>query len=233
MITVELQFDGPLAHLARSDRIRRDLPEPTSLKDACEAAGIPSCEIGRITGVANLDVVLTGGEIVRLEAVRRVDPGEGRFLCDGHLGKLARMLRTLGMDTTWNEEWTEPEVARRSLNEHRIVLSGSRALLKRKALTRAMLVAADDVDRQTADVVRRFDLFDRLEPFGRCPLCNGEVAMVTKSAVAGRIPPRTAAWLDTYYLCAGCDQLYWEGTHVLALRARIDRILTAAREEPE
>ncbi|RKZ15786.1 hypothetical protein DRQ50_07030 [bacterium] len=232
MIIIELQFDPTLARLAHTKCIHRTLPEPTSLKDACAAAGIPSCEIGQIDGAGDLDVLLTGGEIVALAAVRRVDAGDGRFLCDGHLGKLARLLRTLGVDTTWNDAWTEPEIARRSLNEGRIVLSGNRALLKRAALTRAMLIADDDPDLQTAAVVRRFDLFDHLEPFGRCPLCNGEVEMVAKSDVAERIPPRTAAWRDTYYVCAGCDQLYWEGTHVLALRSRIDRILAAARKDP-
>ena len=24
---------------------------------------------------------------------------------------------------------------------------------------------------------------------------------------------RTALWRDDYFLCAGCDQLYWRGTH--------------------
>jgi uncharacterized protein with PIN domain len=232
MITVELHFDPPLAGLARRDTVRRTLAGPTSLRDACAAAGIPACEIGRVAGAASLDAMLDDGAVVRLSAVTHADPGEGRFLCDGHLGKLARLLRTLGLDTTWDEAWSEPEVARRGLNQDRIVLSGSRALLKRRDLSRAMLVTADDPDRQTADVVRRFRLFDRLQPFGRCPLCNGEVAQVEKSTVAGRIPPRTAGWLDDYFVCAGCDQLFWEGTHVLALRGRLERILAMAREDP-
>ena len=28
-----------------------------------------------------------------------------------------------------------------------------------------------------------------------------------------RIPPRTARWLDEYFVCAGCDRLFWQGTH--------------------
>lgn len=232
MITVELQFDPELARLTRHTTVHRTLPGPTTLADACGAAGVPPCEIGRIEGAAGLDTLLEGGETVRLEARRRDDPGEGRFLCDAHLGKLARLLRTLGLDTTWDEAWTEAEVARRGLNEERVVLSGNRALLKRRGLMRAMLVTDDDPDRQTADVVRRFNLFSRLRPFGRCPLCNGEVEQVAKDTVAGRVPPRTAAWLDEYYLCLGCDQLYWEGTHVLALKSRMGRILATARKEP-
>ena len=232
MITVELHFDPRLARLARRARLQRRLSGPTSVEDVAEAAGVPHCEIAAVRGAAGLDTVLAGGEDLEFEGVTRADPGDGRFLCDNHLGKLARLLRTCGFDTAWGGNWSEPEVARRGLNEGRIVLSGSRALLKRKVLERAMLVTSDDPDTQAADVIGRYGLVERVRLFGRCPLCNGDVGPVDKADVAARIPPRTAAWLDTYYLCDGCDQLFWEGTHVTALRPRIAAILDRARKEP-
>jgi uncharacterized protein with PIN domain len=36
---------------------------------------------------------------------------------------------------------------------------------------------------------------------------------VAKADVAGRIPPRTALWLDEYTVCRSCQRLYWRGTH--------------------
>ena len=66
---------------------------------------------------------------------------------------------------------------------------------------------------------------DQVLMFGRCSKCNGLLREVAKADVAARIPPRTAKWLDTYYLCRDCDQLFWEGTHVTALRRRVEKIL--------
>ncbi len=34
-----------------------------------------------------------------------------------------------------------------------------------------------------------------------------------KEAVSARIPQRTARWKDEYFVCGGCDQLFWQGTH--------------------
>jgi len=47
----------------------------------------------------------------------------------------------------------------------------------------------------------------------RCMTCGGELQAVEKDAVRPRIPPRTALWKDEYFVCAGCDRLFWRGTH--------------------
>jgi uncharacterized protein with PIN domain len=233
MLNITLVFEGALAALATGrsadGRVVRRLPGTTSVKDAVEAVGVPHCEIGGVRDAAGgsreLDDPVADGDVLLVAPVRRADPGDARFLCDRHLGKLARLLRTLGFDTAWRRDATEAGIARRGANEGRIVLSGHRALLKRRELVRAMLVVDDEPDRQARAVVRRFGLAPLARPFGRCPRCNGRVERVAKADVAARIPPRTAAWLDVYYVCAGCDQLYWEGTHVTALRARLAAIL--------
>ncbi len=230
MLTITLVFQGDLAALAKGRRVVRRLPGSTSVKDAIEALDIPHGEIGSVRREDDgrpraLHAPVRDGDVLVVAPVTTSTPGDARFLCDTHLGALARLLRTLGFDTTWNPGWTEPEVARRGVNEGRIILSGHRALLKRRLLTRAMLVIDDDPDRQAAAVVRRYGLAPLARPFGRCPRCNGAVNEVAKADVAHRIPPRTAAWLDTYYVCDACDQLYWEGTHVTALRTRLADIL--------
>jgi len=238
MLTITLVFAGSLARLATGrsgqGRVVRRLPGPTSVKDAIEAVGVPHCEIGTVTDTGGearaLDTMVAGGDVLTVSPVLHADHGDARFLCDGHLGALARLLRTLGFDTTWYPHAVEAEIARRGLKEGRIVLSGHRALLKRRELVRAMLIRDDDPDRQASAVVRRYGLTPLARPFGRCPRCNGPVNEVPKAAVADRIPPRTAAWLDVYYVCAGCNQLYWEGTHVTALRARLTAILDPGEE---
>jgi uncharacterized protein with PIN domain len=96
----------------------------------------------------------------------------------------------------------------------------------------AMLVRTDRPDDQATEVLTRFQLVARVSPFTRCPHCNGEVHPVDKEKVRDRIPPRTWKWLDDYYLCQQCGHLYWEGTHVISLRQRIQAIQQQAAEAP-
>ena len=129
------------------------------------------------------------------------------------------------LSPAWDRSWSEPAMARRGINENRTVLSRSRSLLKRSSMDNAMLVRSDVPDAQAQEVMHRFLLADQVHLFGRCSKCNGHLREVPKDDVAPRIPPRTAKWLDTYYLCHQCDQLFWEGTHVTALRRRVEKIL--------
>ncbi len=147
------------------------------------------------------------------------------FVCDSHLGRLARLLRLMGFDTLWRLDWTEPALVRLVVNEGRVALSGSRSLLTRRELRGALLITSDQPDTQAAQVVRAFDLAAQVTLWGRCTRCNGLIRPVAKAAVADRIPPRTAGWLDEYHLCADCDQLYWRGTHTAALTERIAHII--------
>ena len=224
MLTVTLDFTNELG------RVVRRLSEPTSVKDLIESLGVPHCEVGSVFsrvagGEIPLDFLSIDGDVLEIHgAVPRqlVDPS---FLCDGHLGKLARLLRVMGFDTAWDNSWSEARMARRGLNENRTVLSRSLSLLKRAAMDNAMLIRSDNPDDQAAEVLGRFLLTDQLQMFGRCSKCNGLIGAVPKAQVSARIPPRTAKWLDTYYLCRECDQLFWEGTHVTALRLRVAKIL--------
>lgn len=238
MITVTLRLHGDLMDLVRgggqrlaSDTVIRRIPEPTSAKDAIEALGIPHCEIGRIA---------SGGKSLALAA--RIDDGadltvfpapprtldDPRFICDQHLGKLARLLRIMGFDVAFGAGWNQPGVARRAVVGRRVLLSRGRAILMRSEISAGLLIRSDCADDQAVEVMRRFRLAGSVRLFGRCGLCNGRLAAVAKQQVAPRIPTRTARWLDEYYLCRDCDQLYWEGTHVAALRDRIAALIARA-----
>ena len=210
--------------------VLRRLAEPSALKDLIESVGVPHCEIGTIHSLVSgadlpLEARTLDGDVLEIRGAAPRWLASPRFLCDGHLGKLAVLLRVLGFDTAWDDSWSEPALTRRGINEKRTVLSRSRSLLKRAVMDNAMLIRADDPDAQAAEVVGRFLLADRVRLFGRCSKCNGLLAEVPKEEVASRIPPKTAKWLDTYYLCRDCDQLFWEGTHVTALRGRVSKIL--------
>ncbi len=218
-------------HTGRPALVLRHLTQPSSLKDLIESLGVPHCEIGTVFSlISGLELPLDARTVASdVLAVAGADPrslASPRFLCDGHLGKLALLLRVMGFDTAWDDSWSEPGMARRGINEKRTVLTRSRSLLKRASMDNAMLIRSGVADLQAAEVLRRFLLVSQVRLFGRCSKCNGRLREVAKADVAARIPPRTAKWLDTYYLCRECDHLFWEGTHVTALRQRVARILS-------
>ncbi|MEN8007723.1 MAG: Mut7-C RNAse domain-containing protein, partial [Candidatus Krumholzibacteriota bacterium] len=197
--------------------VRRHLAAPSSLKDIIESVGVPHCEIGTVVSLASglelpLDTLTSTGDVLAVAGAQPRPLESPRFLCDGHLGKLALLLRIMGFDSAWDDSWSEPGMARRGINENRTVLTRSRSLLKRSSMDNAMLIRSDVPDTQAGEVLRRFLLVDQVRLFGRCSKCNGLLREVAKADVAARIPLRTAKWLDTYYLCRECDHLFWEGT---------------------
>src|SRR5512145_407441 len=107
MIRVRLELGTGLAALLPGRRppgpvtIDRRLPGPTSAKDALEALGLPHVEIGVVTlnGCATtLDQLLDDGAVLAAAPVAPAPLEHPRFLCDQHLGKLARLLRIMGFD---------------------------------------------------------------------------------------------------------------------------------------
>ncbi len=241
MEKIEVVFEGPVRDLVRWRRNRRGvhvlagndpaivlqflLDRPAALKDMVESVGVPHCEIGAVAGdLTDLGSLARDGCRVTVSAAQPFPLADPRFLCDNHLGRLARWLRLLGFDTLWDPVWPEAEVARRGINSGRTVLSRSLALLKRRELVRAMLVRPDDPLAQARQVVARFQLAGRVRMFGRCSVCNGLLEKVAKADVRAQIPPRTARWLDEYYRCRGCGRLYWEGTHTGAIETMLHNL---------
>jgi len=234
MVTCRFILHGDLPDLVGGrPEVPRRLPAPTSLGDALAALGIPHGEIGRVRrdgATADLGDLLADGACVEAWPAEPRELPDPRFLCDLHLGKLARLLRFCGFDTRWEPDLREPALAGLAGRERRTVLSRHRALLKRRVIESSLLVRSDHADRQLTEVLRRFRLAERIVRPGRCPVCNGTLVAVAKSAVRVPIPPRTAAWLDDYWLCSGCGQLFWEGTHVQRLRDRVSHAAAAARK---
>ncbi len=81
-------------------------------------------------------------DITPIVKVRPEPLRETRFVADNHLGRLARFLRLLGFDTSYEKNWDDPELARISAEEQRIILTRDVGLLKRSAVTHGYYVRA-------------------------------------------------------------------------------------------
>ncbi len=238
-----VRFYAELNDFLPPARRAREIPcetDRTSVKDLIERFGVPHTEV---------DLVLVNGEpvdfgyLVRdgdrvsvypvfesidIAGVSKVRPEPLReltFVVDCHLGKLARYLRMLGFDTRYENDWDDEELARISAVEGRVLLTRDRGLLKRSGVERGYCVRSDDLEAQLAELMRRFDLARIVQPFRRCPRCNGLLGQVDKAAILHRLEPLTREHYDEFRECADCGQIYWQGTHYEQLAALLGRVM--------
>jgi uncharacterized protein len=97
---------------------------------------------------------------------------EPRFVLDVGLGRLAGLLRMLGFDTVWRNDFADEALARQSRDEQRILLTRDLGVLKRSEVLHGYFPRETDPSLQLIEVVRRFRLSGQMRPFTRCLACN-------------------------------------------------------------
>ncbi len=169
------------------------------------------------TTTALLETYERARDAARAAALRAmgVVPGAPRFLCDQSLGGLARWLRAAGYEAALAPSVPGHLLPDEALRRGLVLLTTDTEVLERRivadgALRVVWLPSSLTVQDKLGLVLRELRLGLR-EP--RCMACGGALAPRAKESVSARIPPRTARWKDEYFVCGGCDQLFWQGTH--------------------
>ena len=154
---------------------------PASVKDAIEALGVPHPEVDVIVvngQAADFSYRMQDGDDVAvypafhsvdITGLRRVgtDPPQPvRFVLDIHLRKLAALLRLAGFDARLLAD--DAEVAKVSAREGRVALTRDVGLLKRSIIEHGYWVRQTNPELQFVEVLQRFDLANRMDPFVRC-----------------------------------------------------------------
>lgn len=241
--TAEFRFYEELNDFLPRDRRKRTVAYSfkgaPAVKDPIEAQGVPHTEV---------DLVVVNGESVPFDY--KLQPGDRvavypvfesldispivrlreaplrrtAFILDVHLGKLARLLRLLGFDTLYRNDYEDSEIIRIALAEQRIILTRDRRMLFHREVTHARCLHSDQAAEQAREVLDRFDLRDQVRRFARCPACNGPVEAVPKSQILDRLEPLTKKYYEDFYRCADCRQVYWQGSHFDRIEKKLDAI---------
>jgi uncharacterized protein len=148
-----------------------------------------------------------------------------KFILDVHLGKLARSLRLFGFDAFCDLNYNDNEIIKYSLSDKRIILTRDKELLLRKDVIDGFRILSQNPDEQLKQVLRRFDLKSRINPFIRCMECNGSLEEVTKEDIINRLFPKTREYYFNFKKCKVCDRIYWEGSHYERMRKYIDSVI--------
>jgi uncharacterized protein with PIN domain len=239
--TVRLHFLGDLPFFLGSKRrheiIERGLAEKTSVKDVIESCGVPHPEV---------DLILINGQPVDFYHTLRTDVDVDvypvgflptfftnkrlqiihftKFLADGHLGRLSRNLRLLGLDVAYLNAAEDRQLLEAMQRENRALLTRDRRLLMRAVVQTGYYPRSQYATEQTIEVMRRFDLLQSIAPFTRCLRCNAPLEKVGKAEIIEKLKPLTKIYYEVFRRCSGCGQIYWPGSHFSKLQKRITEL---------
>jgi uncharacterized protein len=238
---VRLNFHDDLTFFLKSKIgskiIERNLGEKTSVKDVIESCGVPHPEVdlilvnlepvdfsNAIAEDADIDVYPVQSECQLFREKRLQVRSIMRFVADGHLGTLVRNLRLLGFDVAYDGQAHDRQLLSVMEREDRALLTCDRRLLMHAIVRNGYCPRSQNPDDQTIEVIRRFDLFNSINPFTRCLRCNAPLQKVIKADVIEKLEPLTKIYYEDFRRCTGCGQIYWAGSHFAKLQRRLEKI---------
>jgi uncharacterized protein with PIN domain len=236
-LDVHGDLDFFLGSRAGRGRVERRLSEKTSVKDVIESCGIPHPEVDlilvngeavnfgyNVKGDVEIDVYPPRTQHANFREKRLQATTITRFVADGHLGKLVRDLRLLGIDVAYDPAAEDRQLVKVASNENRALLTRDRRLLMYAAVQHGYYLRSQNPLKQTIEVMRRFNLGSMLAPFSRCLRCNALLEPTEKEKVIAQLEPLTKIHYDDFRRCTGCAQVYWSGSHFTKLQKRLEEI---------
>lgn len=205
-----------------------NLGRRTSIKDAIESFNIPHTEISSMVvndRSVDFSYLLNHGDQVHVfPLIPPVNPCRAtqlrpkplphlRFLVDVNVAKLRTYLRMIGMDTLYEADLTDSELARLAAQEQCIVLSRDRGLLRRKIIEHGHLIRSQNPTEQLAEVLHYYGLQNKINPFSRCIHCNDLLQSVAKEEIMNDLEPLTKKHYEEFSRCSACNKIYWSGSH--------------------
>jgi len=218
--------------------IRYSFNENPAVKDAIEALGVPHTEVNvvAVNGAAvnffyhlhNYDEV----EVYPANFITSYNAGSLipaysypiRFIADVHVGKLAKALRITGFDTLYENNYSDKEIAAIAEAQQRIILTRNKRLLKQTTVKWGYWLRSNQPEDQLTEVIKRYNLQDKIQPFTRCLECNGMIEPVTKNMVTDKLPVNTERFFHEFYQCTNCKKLYWKGSHYERMMGNLSKI---------
>jgi uncharacterized protein with PIN domain/sulfur carrier protein ThiS len=232
MATATIRFYEELNDFLPAARKKQQFPvrfhTGDTVKALIESLGVPHTEVDLILvngrSVAFEQKVQQGDRIsvypvfesLEIGTVTKVRPAalrRTRFVLDVHLGRLAKLLRMLGFDALYSNSYDDASLSRISRDHGRIVLTRDRELLKRSMITHGYCLRSDQPMEQLLEVLKRFDLSEKVQPFSRCLRCNRVLQEIDRQRAAASVPEYVARTYDRYKSCPDCGRIYWQGSH--------------------
>ncbi len=132
------------------------------------------------------------------------------------LGKLARWLRLLGYDSSYYRDIEDRRLLELAKINDRVLITRDKEVVQKAKKTGIKIqeIKGTVLKDQLAEVTLKWNLNKTLIPEKtRCVSCNGEVKIVKKICVQGRVPNGTFSYHNQFWECTQCEKIYWKGAH--------------------
>ena len=146
-----------------------------------------------------------------------------RFLCDEMLMRLARLLRAAGHDVYLAAGGqSDAELLEIARAENRVLVTRDKRLAA-SAHPRAVLVQGRGAMAEAEGLSAQAPVDWNFAPFTRCVVDNASLRAAGPEDLA-RMPPQARALPGPFRVCPACGRLYWPGSHVKRLGARLAQL---------
>jgi hypothetical protein len=150
-----------------------------------------------------------------------------RFVADCMLGRLAKWLRAFGFDAAYDPFADDRAVVEQARERGAVLLTRDTRI--HAPGVRLLFINDDHVEDQLRQLVGKLPLdLSQAQPMTRCTVCNQPLAPATRGEVWDRVPPFVYLTQVEFAVCPGCSRVYWEGTHVARMRARLSELAQSA-----
>ena len=148
-----------------------------------------------------------------------------KLICDRMLGKLAKKLRMLGLDTTYHEPTAKEGIIISALKENRIVLTRRTNHPTAAEHIDLIFIKDNDPENQIRQVIKHLKITKEMtNPFSVCICCNTKLKPLEKRRVEGQVADHIFNSIDSFSTCPACKKIYWSGTHHQNMAQSIDAI---------
>jgi uncharacterized protein len=139
-----------------------------------------------------------------------------KFLADSMLGKLARWLRMLGNDVTYDVKLDDLKLLELAKSEKRTLLTKDLELYHRavgKGID-AYFVEGKSEEERLAELAKRYGITLEIDmDKSHCPVCNAKLKATLKEGLIDEVEKNTFTYYDRFWKCPNCDQVFWQGAH--------------------
>jgi uncharacterized protein with PIN domain len=146
------------------------------------------------------------------------------FAADRTLGKLAKWLRILGFDTTFETD-ISADLFYEHLGKNRIVLTRTGSIKKQFRAHRLVFITSNYLDVQLKQVIAEIGICPAdTRPFSRCIHCNVPIVDADPDDVCGLIPDYIYETHKAFHQCLQCNRIFWPGSHTQRSLERIEHL---------
>lgn len=150
--------------------------------------------------------------------------GTPKFIADCHLGKLAKYLRLMGVDTLFFPHIEDDALIAMANDQNRTILTRDRSLSQRKNAS-VFFLDSTDTQEQLKTLIKHYKLKEHSASFSRCIVCNTPLQVIEKERIIERLPKKVQKYFDYFEYCPTCDRVYWQGDHYRHMMAYLDQVL--------